>query len=383
MVPALALVAAGCGRIGFDPTGDLPPSDADAAVTCATREITATTLPAPGVTGPPALVVADAQLGLAYWNQPQAEIVFQRLQLDGAPTGLPTMLTGQAGNGAGQPSVAWTGTEFGVARLVGATTSTAGRIELTRLDPLGAPLAAAAIVTTHATTTGPARLAWNGTQYAATWVAFDPLVSMEQGGWFAPVAADGTRLGAGVRAANFGDCYCTLASAWSGAAWGVVFENDGLSGNVSNAVGFTRVAQDGATASAPVAVSGFVRGSDPRIAWTGAAFVVAWTHETGELFLALVDATGQPGPAVPRAGSHVVVDVVVDVASGVVLVAFADATGVWLWELDGALVPLREPGVIAAAPGVTKLSLAVADGVAYLAWQEPDAIGVARAACPP
>jgi hypothetical protein len=370
----------GCGRIGFDPlVGNGPISS------CTEPEVAIEPITTDGLSTTPALVATDGALALAYGTPSRTQIAARRIELDGVPSAS-TTVAGLGTGGAGRPALAWTGTDVALVRLATFNNSTNnGSVTMTRLDDRMNRRAADVTVTTTATDMGAPSIAWNGVVYGATWIAWDT-AKFQLGGWFAPLAPDGTRTGDGVMAADAGDCFCTPAMAWTGNEWGIVFDNDGLGVTPESHIGLTRVDAAGNLIASPMLVSDEgVASFDPLIAWTGTANFVAWSDELAAVHTAIVapDATRLANQTTPAPSMR---DLAMTILSDGVAVAFTDMAGVAVWLFDRGGQPLGEPLRLVDTPDARNVAIAAIDDVVYVAWSTAPAggtgdVSLARAAC--
>jgi hypothetical protein len=378
----------GCGRISFDP---LAPVDADLptfdAAPCALAGTTTELVVADGSARAPALVAATGELGLAYWTPTAAQIVFRRVSQAGQPVGVPTLLAGHnTGAGNGSPAIAFTGGGFGISRAIIGPSLT-GNFVMTALDAQGTRLAADSTISTFAYYAGAGALAWTGTSFGATWVAFDLIGGTEVGGWFARVDAAGARLDQGARITNFGDCLCTPELAWTGTQWLVVFDNDGLGPGGGIQIGLTRVAADGSVIAAPVEISDQAARTTqaPSIAWNGHAAASSWQQLDAVAEIAVVgfDDQGARLHETLRAGS--ILASAITALGDRFVVVFVDGTSLWLWTFDRDVQPIGDPELLTTLPasGMNEVAVAVAviDRTVFVAWEVDGNLSITRAAC--
>lgn len=250
---------------------------------------------------------------------------------------------------AGGPSIAWSGTEFGIAYMLSPLTGSEPLdFGFARLDANGAVQGAPQPITTSGLMAHPPRLAWNGGEWA---VASSTIASDHSGnlievrrvtaagqptgtslvlgpGWPANIAerpgtqAFGvlwgsakiptfTEVAAGARTAtdrsipvsttwvDYGDLV------WSGNGWGAVWTQTNTM-NTEPGVWFARLDATGAPIGQPVKVSTGTGAGMPRIAWSGTHYGIVWTQyaalDLGVRF-ARYDAQGAPAGATVALGA--------------------------------------------------------------------------------
>jgi len=365
------LVAA-CGRIDFDP---VIPSGS----TCVPSSATQTTALAPGGRYPSLAIMPD-RVAVAYWLPSGPELGIRLTDHAGMPVAQATLLPGtSAAANVGAPAIGWTGTELGVLRSLAQMGTPNHDVRFTRLDGSGAVIGPDTTVTSSAFGAGPARLAWNGGRFGASWPAS---VVPETGAWFAPIGADGTRLAAGVQLNALGsDCTCRPELAWNGAEWAVVFIDDSLTGSPSD-VWLTRVDQDGNVVASEVSVSEPGALTLPAIAWNGARYAVVWSQlNPVEMVVQDVESDGTRGITTRRPVDAGVTFVRVVASGDAFFVAWSDSQGIELWSFDSTLAPTAAPMLIVGAPGVAAFDLAVADGAVFVAWNDASTVALTRVAC--
>jgi hypothetical protein len=158
-----------------------------------------------GVSNEPYLTWTGTEYGVA-WNDARdgnREIYFARLTTAGAkPSGFSDQrLTATSACVSSRPSVAWTGTEFGVAwyEVCPSAPADSGDIYFTRVTAAGAEVPGAERgVVVHSGVSSWPRIVWNGTGYGMVWLddrdggSFDQL-------YFARLNTDGVVIGSTVQ----------------------------------------------------------------------------------------------------------------------------------------------------------------------------------------
>ena len=363
----LLLVVTGCGRINFDEIGILgqPPP---CALEIESREIVST-----GMASDPSLAAAIDELGLAFVDNKEVKLL--RLTAGGDVIGTPIDVGPAGEDAAAGPGIAWSGNDFAIVRNMGRVGAT-GPVLFNRFDPGGARIGTDVTVSTHGSTSAPAVIAWNGSRYAAAWGAFDIFVA-ESGLWFAPLGADGTRLAQGLDVGNGADSQCDPGLSWAQTQWGITYVNEfGFGGSTA---GITRVDADGGVVASPAALSD-KRDIDSAILASGSSFITARSVPFDkELRIARVEADGTITQTAARASQ--LTRVRLANLDDQVIVAWIDASGVWLWSLDPQGQPYAEPILLAEAAGANNFAIAVIDHAVVVVWERAFHLWISHAAC--
>ena len=264
----------------------------------------------------------------------------------------PDAYTGPAAATAGaltdfDPTVAWTGQEYGVAWSDWRNGFTR-HVYFARLDSTGNKVGADTQITFSADEAGYPWIVWNGTEYAVAWEDY------RQGGigiYFARIDASGNKIGGDVPVARTISYFFYMKPilVWTGQDYGVAW-SDETSGNfdiyfarldphgnmigdilnVRSATGhaylgdlvwngqefgiawkdyrpgsspdesevyFARIAADGSLIGSEVRVTTAAgRSNDPTLAWSGSEWGIAWYDNRGtgvyDIYFARLDATG-------------------------------------------------------------------------------------------
>jgi hypothetical protein len=174
----------------------------------------------------PSMVWTGAEYGLA-WQQDDAyppnesDIFFARFDATMGKIGVDIPVASAAGEFALEPSITWTGTEYGVAWVKDS------KVYLSRLDATGTNLGSDTLVTDAALYAHYPSLAWTGAEYGLTWQDY------RHGGtnpdiYFARVNAAGTKQGSdmAITSATARDYNYPRSLAFGsrgyGMAWGMV-----------------------------------------------------------------------------------------------------------------------------------------------------------------
>ena len=245
----------------------------------------------------PSLVWTGARFGLAWsGGQPEAyDIQFAQLAADGSPIGASTAVTTSPRNSM-LPSLVWNGHGYGVAWYDYRDDPAGYRddIYFARLDAVGNKIGSDVRVTATSTNAEYPSLAWSGTEYGLAWHDYrDPTPLCCSEIYFARLDSLGTQLGSQVRITNAAgfSAFPTLVSAGDG--WAVVWEDDRLG---RAATYFIHLNGSGSPSGVETLLSSTAGGSRPKVVWTGDEFVAVWSDDryspNGEIFLARVDGLG-------------------------------------------------------------------------------------------
>jgi imidazole glycerol phosphate synthase subunit HisF len=223
-----------------------------------------------------------------------SEIYFARLDATGARIGTDVRVTNDPSYSE-YPSIAWTGTEYGVAWVDNRSGSS--QLFFTRLDSSGGKIGGDMQETITASlnpTTNPPVLAWNGSGYGLLWV------DGQQGGVrinFAALDATGTKLGNDIAVVSSpaGDLSAAVL-AWNGTEYGVFWQAIDTG---SPEVFFTRLSSSGANLGGIVQVTQppATGVAFPKVTWSGSEYGLAWEdyrdfNAGSEIYFARLDANG-------------------------------------------------------------------------------------------
>ncbi|MDI7266706.1 MAG: MopE-related protein [Myxococcota bacterium] len=248
----------------------------------------------------PAIVWTGTGYGIA-WQEgaygPAAEIYFARLNTAGALLSGPTRITTASGCSR-RPSIVWTGTEYAI--LWNDDRDGNWEIYLARVSSAGAKIGADIRVTndTARSYCRGGALTWTGTQFGVAWTD-DRWGNLEI--MFARLDNTGTRIGSELRVTADTNASNSPSIVWAGSsafglAWGDSFDGD-------SEVYFARIAADGTPIGSWRRISNAAGDSlDPRLAWGGRHFAVAWYDRRDgnlEIYGARISASGvRAGPEV-------------------------------------------------------------------------------------
>ena len=189
---------------------------------------------------PPSLVWTGSEFAVAWRNASpgNGEIFFARVDESGSRIGTPVRLTNDAADSS-SPSLAWTGTEYGIAWTDTRSGSTQN-VYFARVSALGAKIGSDVKLTTasYPTYDQAPSLTWTGSEFGVVWQEFS-LTPPEYRVRFARLNASGTRIGTDVTITSntSGDSWL-LDLAWNGSEYGLAWY-DARTGN--NEVYFVRI----------------------------------------------------------------------------------------------------------------------------------------------
>jgi putative metal-binding protein len=283
-----------------------------------------------GAAGPLAATTLNDRWPRASWTGSEiavswkmnTSLVLQRFSAGGLPLEASVGLAGLSSQNDDY-DVAWTGQEYG---LIFGTSS---GMHFRRFDPTGVPLTP--VILLGATTFSPGgpkpRLAWNGTHYGAVWedgspkrlkfrliaplsiaagtindvgpaagtalypaiaagggtfgIAWSDTRNVDSEIYFARFSSAGFKLGADVRVTNAAGGTIAAAIAWSGAEWGIAWD-DTRTGNEE--IWFARVDASGVKVGSDFQVTSAPGHSrTPSIVWAGGKYGVAWSDDRESL----------------------------------------------------------------------------------------------------
>jgi hypothetical protein len=218
-----------------------------------------------------------------------AEVYVSTHDTTGTPVVSEVRLTDDAVD-AGSPSLVWTGSELGVTWHD--LSSGSWDIQFARVDASGSVVGSAVNVSGSIFAAQTPDLAWTGSEFAVVWEQF-PGGGADYRVDFQRISADGVPAG-GVADLSASPASCgTPAIVWSGSHLGVAWR-DGRIG--FNDIFFAVFDPTGTRIGSETAVtSGLLLAMEPRVAWTGSEFALAWTdprHGNMEIMHARMAADG-------------------------------------------------------------------------------------------
>ncbi|MBW2263916.1 MAG: hypothetical protein JRG91_18300 [Deltaproteobacteria bacterium] len=284
----------------------------------------------------PRLAWTGSQWGVAwsYQDSTTEEIHFVRVNPDSLTHGAPAPLVDSL-NTLGTVDLVWSGDRFGLAW--NAYTGVHHAIFFQIVDADGAPVGTPAEVSAHENHNGFPSLAWSGTEFGLAWQDerddLDPMSSPQITDiYFRRVDTDGVVAGASVRITN-ATVQCQMPSlAWSGTEYGVAYQkqqeamtpdisfrrisgtgspagleidltisettfNDypdltftgselGLVYNSNTELSLIRLYSDGTRVQEDIWINDLVNPAQlaPAIVWNGERYAIAWQGPAGEFF---------------------------------------------------------------------------------------------------
>ena len=218
----------------------------------------------------------------ALWSAPfLAEfptVAFQRFDGQGNP--LAPYVTLEPG--ADDPSVAWTGSEFGVAYTRGDQA-----IYFQRFDHLGQPISDPITIVARPSLEDPnyaPRLVWTGSGYGMAWHRRDSS-SQPPSTYFLRLASDGTPIGTPTIVSP-SPTYWGPALIWTGSSFSIFVETRGLANEPLGRL--VRLNADGSPLGQPVLLPGLPRAA----AWDGLGYAMAHRNVDGDLVITKLDTAG-------------------------------------------------------------------------------------------
>ena len=205
----------------------------------------------------PAIATSGGAFAVVYRDTravPRGELYLTMLDPDGVPLGPERRIVPAGANLAavGNPRIVWTGAEFGVAYTLGPDLNGRASVNLLRLAPDGAPVAAPTVVSglPNLVVPGAPTLAFGGGVYGLTW--HDARAGNVEV-FFARADADGAKIGnTDLRLTNAARSSGQPRIAFNGESFGVAF-SDGRDG--FGEMYFTRVTPQGAKLGAETRIT--------------------------------------------------------------------------------------------------------------------------------
>ncbi|MGV3622684.1 MAG: TolB family protein [Archangium sp.] len=243
----------------------------------------------------PALAWSGSNWGLVYADDTSGnfELYFRKLNPNGAPAAAAVKLTTANGR-TDWPDLVWTGSNYAVAYDDDRAGSQKHDIYFQRLDANGTRLGGEIKVTTDPGRQSSPILKWNGTNFGLAWTDYRH-GSNNREIYFRRLNSDGSPLGGEVRITNSAE-----DSAWPDLAWNdedhewALVWHDSRDGNQE--IYFTRVASDGARLGGDVRLTNAAAASTyASIDWNGFQYGVSWQDQrTGKwgIYFAPVSAQG-------------------------------------------------------------------------------------------
>jgi hypothetical protein len=253
----------------------------------------------------PSLAFTGSGFGVAWTDErhDHEEIYFATISATGSAVGTSIRITTSATDrDSTDPWLVWTGSEFGLAWADFEPGNQ--QILVARLDATGSRTASdVQLTTTSGASSGPS-LVWTGSEYGVSWI--DKRDTVRGQTYFARLDVDATAIGSQLRVVDTGDaCYETTA-AWTGSEFGVTWL-DWRNGRAE--VYLARIDAAGAQVGTDIRVTDHDSTKHrPFLSWSGSAFAVAWEDSRSsihpEVFLALLDPVGTRTTSDVRLSEH-------------------------------------------------------------------------------
>ena len=214
----------------------------------------------------------------------------KRLCLQLQKNAFDTLVSGDPAATSLQPSVAWTGNEYGVAWRDSRHLST--EIFFALISAAGVKLTADSRITSATGASSMPALVWTGTEFGVAWVdARDGNSEI----YFNRIDMAGAPVGTDVRITSNAGFSGQPDLNWTGAEYAVVWTDD-RDGN--REIYFNRADETGLVAGSDVRVttSGGVS-EQPSLSWQGGSYGLAWTDERDgnrEIYFNRLDTAGTP-----------------------------------------------------------------------------------------
>jgi hypothetical protein len=400
MIAALGAGLAACGRLGYDafdrlgdddggapghdaapdPTTDAAPGadagpTADATMTGPTTDEVQVSEPVTGSALDPVLAWTGHEY-LLVWDDNRdgnRELYFAAVGTDGLKQGADVRVT-QASGYSGYPSVAWNGSQLGVAWEDGRLGS--DEVFFTRLDVSGATLGTQSPLSSASGLAYDPTVVWSGGEFGVAWE--DNGINQSEI-FFGRAGADNLPVATPVEITVAAGRSMRPSAAWTGTDVALAWEDD-RSGAME--MRFARQAGSGAV---PGNDTGETTGGSPALgaslAWNGSHLALAWEDTragNSGIYLVLLQADGtRLGPDLPVSqGAGDATEASLVWASDHWAVAFLQAGRVMLAEVPPLGLPIAAPREVAGSTGdADNPELVWADGVYGLTWQDRRAGG--------
>ena len=239
----------------------------------------------------PSLAWTGSEYGVAWWNEryssSDGEVYFARIDAQGLKLGYEVILTN--GWNVREPSLAWSGSEFGLAW----SDMRGGNYELyfARMGMDGQKLGQDVRITHDADTSHSPSLVWTGSAYAMAWGDWRDGLNPEV--YFILLDPAGGRLGPERRITWHDELALHPSLVWTGSGFGLSWD-DSRHGNYE--IYFTRLGPDGVPLGSETRIS---RGEGvsqyPSLVWTGREYGMAWWDQRdgeNEIFFRRIGANG-------------------------------------------------------------------------------------------
>lgn len=216
-------------------------------------------------------------------------LYFARLNADGVKQGENISITSDNyGTCPSQPSIVWTGSEYGIAWHENRQGAENSRVYFTHLNAQGEKQGADVQVTDMANSE-ESSIAWSGSEYGIVWQAGEPNPEI----YFARLNADGVKQGDDIKVSNTGDSSLYADLVWHGSGYAIVWQDYDASG--IRQIYFTKLDPNGIKQVSDITVtsnSGLDYSVVPSLAWTGFEYGVVWQQTGSFIYFVRLDANG-------------------------------------------------------------------------------------------
>jgi hypothetical protein len=195
------------------------------------------------------------------------EIYFARVSPDGTVIVPATRVTNQASSSY-RPTIAWTGSEYGIAWYDYRTTTT--DIYFTRVGKDGAKLLADSPITSNAGGSYSPSLVWADVEYGVAWYDY------RDGNneiYFARISVAGLKVGIDVRVTSDTASSIDPSLTWTGQMYGLAWED---TRTTTSDIYFANISATGTIGPAAQITTDAAASHYPRLAWNGNEYGVAW-----------------------------------------------------------------------------------------------------------
>jgi hypothetical protein len=236
----------------------------------------------------PSLVWTGTEYGLAWqdYRDGNWEIYFCRLDTAGGKIGPDLRVTTSTTSGY-TASLVWAGTQFGVV-WIESLPVTGSDVLFHRISAAGEMIGSKLAVTSDLSASSDPCLVWNGTEFAVAW---HDNRSTTVDIYFARISAIGEIIGTDIQVTDDASWSLYPSLAWNGSGYGVAWQ-DGRDGPWT--AYFALLDETGAKIVGDVPLQECL--AVPRLIWTGSEYGVAWTEDSighEEVYLARVNTAGE------------------------------------------------------------------------------------------
>lgn len=227
----------------------------------------------------PATAWTGTEFGVV-WDD-GAKLLFTRVSRDGVQIG-PILHVSDSNIGDHYPSIAWNGTEYGIAWQDNRNGDY--QIFFTRVDSSGNKVGSDVQVTNSSSAAHMPSIAWTGSQYGVAW--HQVVTDTNQEIYFTKLNTSGTKIIDPQRISN-SDKYSSHASlVWTGSGFGVAWEDyrNSYIGIYLPDIYFARISSDGTLQGSEVRVTtSELTSTTPSLAWNSAnsEFGLIWSDLQG------------------------------------------------------------------------------------------------------